>query len=143
MRGGVGAGRLVLGAVGVAGVAWGGWLLVTSQDGAQLRDAAVWLLGGVLLHDLVLAPLTLLVVALGARVLPGAWRAPAAVGLVVLAPLTLLAVPVLGRFGARPDNPTLLDRPYAAGWLLVAGLVVLAVLVAGAVRRRRHAAPRS
>jgi hypothetical protein len=58
------------------------------------------------------------------------------VGLVVLGSVTLLAVPVLGRFGARDDNPTLLDRHYGTGWLVVAGLVVLAVAVAGLVRSR-------
>ncbi len=48
-------------------------------------------------------------------------------GFVVLGSATLLAIPVLGRFGERPDNPTLLDRNYTAGWL------VLAALVAGGV----------
>ena len=38
----------------------------------------------------------------------------------------LWAIPVLGRFGARHDNPTLLDRNYVAGWALVAGLTLLA-----------------
>ena len=49
------------------------------------------------------------------------------VGFVVLGSVTLLAMPVLGRFGARPDNPTLLDRDYSVGlagagrrWSLVA-----------------------
>ena len=53
-----------------------------------------------------------------ARGCPRSVRAPAAVALVVLGSVTLLAVPVLGRFGARPDNPTLLDRDYSAGWLV-------------------------
>ena len=38
-------------------------------------------------------------------------------GGVVLGSLTLLAIPVLGRFGERPDNATLLDRNYTVGWL--------------------------
>ena len=42
-------------------------------------------------------------------------RAPAVAGLVVLGSVTLLAIPVLGRFGARADNPTLLDRHYGVG----------------------------
>ena len=58
----------------------------------------------------------------------------------VLGSVTLLAVPVLGRFGARADNPTLLDRPYTAGWLLLAGLVLTSVVVATVVRARRRAA---
>ena len=47
----------------------------------------------------------------------------------VLGAVTLLAVPVLGRFGAQPDNPTLLDRAYGPGWLVLAGLTVLLAVV--------------
>ena len=78
-----------------------------------------------MLHDVVLAPLVILAVAWSARAgCPRPWRAPAVVALVVLGSVTLLAVPVLGRFGARPDNPTLLDRHYVAGWLGLLALVV-------------------
>ncbi|HSE08017.1 MAG TPA: hypothetical protein VLB29_05085 [Nocardioidaceae bacterium] len=94
------------------------------DEGAEnLLAVAVWLAGGVLLHDFVLAPLVIVLVVIGLAVLPG-WARPAvAAATVVLGSVTLMAVPVLGRFGARPDNPTLLDRPYVAGWLVLAGLV--------------------
>ncbi|MFC6344016.1 hypothetical protein ACFP8W_18700, partial [Nocardioides hankookensis] len=69
--------------------------------------------------------------------LPRAVRGPAVVGLVVLGSVTLLAVPVLGRFGARPDNATLLDRHYTAGWLVLAAVVLVAVVVASVLRSRR------
>jgi hypothetical protein len=92
----------------------------------------------VVLHDFVLAPLVLALVALGARVAPVAARVPAASALVVLGAVTLLAVPVLGRFGARPDNPTLLDRNYTAGWFALAGVALLATVVAALVRSRRQ-----
>ena len=45
-------------------------------------------------------------------------------GLVVLGTVTLMAVPVLGGWGANADNPTILDRNYAAGWLVVAGVTI-------------------
>ena len=77
-----------------------------------------------MLHDFVLVPLTLLLGLALIRLLPANLRAPVAGGLVVLGSVTLLAVPVLGRFGARADNPTLLDRDYAAGWLVVAGVTI-------------------
>ena len=72
------------------------------------------------LHDLVLAPLVIVARGRGGEAAPRAWRAPAAAALVVLGSVTLLAIPVLGRFGARADNPTLLDRSYWAGWALIA-----------------------
>jgi hypothetical protein len=129
--------RLGLGAVGVVVGLFGVWLLLTRQDLDQLRSAATWLVGGVILHDAVLAVVTLVLAATAVRLLPGEARAPAVVGFVVLGSVTLLAVPVLGRFGARPDNATLLDRAYVTGWLVLAALTVLAVIVATLVRRRR------
>lgn len=133
---GVGAGRVVLGALGVAGAAYGGWLLV--QRGlADLVATVVWLAGGVVAHDGLLAPLTILLGVAAALLLPAAWRGPAARFAVLVGPLTLLAVPVLGRFGARDDNPTLLDRAYWPGWALVVGLCLVGVAVGGWWSTRR------
>ncbi len=64
------------------------------------------------LHDFVLTVGVLVAGALSLRLLPEPAKAPAVVGMVVLGALTLVAFPVLGGFGARDDNPTLLDRPY-------------------------------
>ena len=130
--------RLVTGATGLLLGAYGAWLLLSRQDSERLRDAGVWFVSGVVLHDALLAPLVIALAALGARLLPRPARAPATVGLVVLGSVTLLAVPVLGRFGARADNVTLLDRSYTAGWLLLAGLVLTSVVVATVVRARRR-----
>ncbi|MBZ5740391.1 hypothetical protein [Nocardioides mangrovi] len=131
--------RIVIGAVGVALAAYGGWLLLTrGHDLLGLDGVVAWLAAGVVLHDGVLAVLTIVLAGVALRLAPTAARAPLAVGFVVLGPLTLLAVPVLGRFGARADNPTLLDRDYTAGWLALAGLTALAVVVASLVRSRRR-----
>jgi hypothetical protein len=132
--------RLALGLVGVLLGGYGAFLLLGRQDGDQLVNAAIWLASGVVLHDLGLAPVVLGLVAIGARLAPVPARAPTAAALVVLGSVTLLAVPVLGRFGARPDNPTLLDRDYTAGWLALAGVVVLTTVVACLVRSRRRPA---
>jgi hypothetical protein len=118
-----------LGAAGLALAAYGGWLLL-GTDLADLPGVGVWLAAGVLLHDAVLVPLTLLVGWVLVRRLPRRLRGPLAAGLLVLGSVTLLAVPVLGRFGAREDNPTLLDRDYAAGWLVLAALTAAGVAVA-------------
>ncbi len=56
----------------------------------------------------------------------------------LLGPLTLLALPVLGRFGVRPDNPTLLDRHYWSGWIAVVVVVCAGILVTRYAGRRRH-----
>jgi hypothetical protein len=75
-------------------------------------------------------------VAISMRLLPACLRGPAAVGMVVLGSLTLAAIPVLDRFGAGPDNPTLLDRDYTAGWPVVAPIIVVGVAAGAAIQRR-------
>ena len=130
--------RGALAALGVAVTAYGGWLLVSRTDTGQLVDAGVWLASGVVLHDFVLTAVVLVGATLLLRLLPDPARAPAVVGMVLLGSLTLVAVPVLGRFGARDDNATLLDRPYLASWLVVAGVTVLAVTGASLVRSQRN-----
>lgn len=127
-------GRLALGALGVAVAAYGGWLLLSRQDGAALLEVAIWFAVGVVVHDLLLAPVLGLVGLALPRLLPPTARGPVAAGAVVLGTVTLVAVPVLGRFGAVESNPTLLDRPYVAGWAVLAA-VVAGVVVAGVVAR--------
>ena len=132
--------RWVLGAAGVTMVLVGVWHLLGTRL-SDLPGVLVFAAGGVLAHDLVLAPLVALGGALLVRVLPPSWRAPVVVGLVVLLSATLVAVPVLGRFGAKPDDPGLLPLPYLRHWLLLggvvaAGVVAAAGVTAGVARRR-------
>jgi hypothetical protein len=129
--------RLLIGAVGVVGAAYGAWLLL-DQDYVA---AAIWLVAGVVLHDFVLVPLTLGLGWVAQRVVPAGWRSPVAAGLVVLGSVTLVAVPMLGGWGANTDNATILDRPYATGWFLVATLVLAGVVAGAVLSRRRSGGP--
>lgn len=124
-------GRLGLGALGVVVAGYGAFRLL-ELGWSNLVATAVWLAGGVLVHDALLAPATIVVCAVAVLAIRSrAWRAAAAGGFLVLGTVTVTAVPVLGRFGAKPDNPTLLDRPYVAGWLAFASLVLAGSVVAG------------
>ena len=127
--------RLILGALGVVTGAFGA-LRFLQLDLPDIVDAVLWLAGGVVLHDAVVAPLTILLTVVLGRVVPDAWRSRVTVAAVVLLTVTAVAVPVLGRFGARADNPSLLDRDYVGGWLVLAALVLVATLVSGVVARR-------
>jgi hypothetical protein len=126
--------RIALVGLGLLLLAVGIKYLLT-EDFSDLSNAVVWLGGGVIAHDAFLAPATLLLMAVSTRLLPHWLRGPVTVGFVVLATVTIAAVPVLGRFGARPDNPTLLDRHYLVGWLGFAAVVCSVVMLA-AVRER-------
>lgn len=130
--------RLLLGAVGLGVLAWGGWLLL-GLGSDQWLPVGIWLAGGIIGHDALLAPVVVLLGALAVRLVPVPARAPLAVALVVWGTVTLLAVPVLGRFGALSDNPTLLDRPYLRSWGVLTAVVLVAVAVASLLRARRGA----
>lgn len=125
---------------GVLAAAYGVRLLL-ELGWANTRATATWLVGGVVLHDGVFAPLVIVVALLALRLVPGDRLAPWVVALVILVPVTLVGIPELGRFGARADRPTLLDRHYWLGWSVMVTLVVLGVIV-GAVATRRQTAVR-
>ncbi len=127
--------RVLLAGLGAAAGGYGGWLLLSRQDTDQVLDAGLWLVSGVLVHDLAISALVLVAaVAVGLLARPA--RAPAAAALLVLGSLTLVAFPMLGRFGERSDNPTHLDRPYLATWLVLVAVTVGIVVVAALVRAR-------
>lgn len=130
--------RTVLFVVGLLVGAYGAVRLLGLGLG-NLVATVPWLLGVVVAHDAVLAPLVLLVGAVAARRLPRWTRAAAVLALVVLGSVTVLAVPTLGRFGARADNPTLLDRPYGAGLVVLVALVLVVAALLAVVGRRKGA----
>jgi len=132
--------RVALGAAGAVLMLVGLYHLL-GTDLPDLVSIAVFLAGGVLAHDLLIGPLVVAVGALLVPRLPVRSRAAVVAGLVVLLSVTLTTVPVLGRFGAKPDDPGLLNRPYGVLWLGFALAVVVVVAVAVLVRSwaaRRH-----
>ncbi len=129
--------RALLIAAGVAAGAYGASLLFDLGQ-HNLVATVKWLAGGVVLHDGILGPATIAIAVVAARLLRGRVPAPVIVGGIVLGTVTVVAIPVLGRFGQRSDNATLLDGSYVVGWFVFAGLTLLLV-VAALVRDRRTA----
>jgi hypothetical protein len=128
--------RVAAAVAGVLASAYGVRLLL-DLGWANSRSTLVWLVGGVVLHDGVFAVLVIVVALAALRVAPRERLAPWVVVLVVVVPVTLVGIPELGRFGARADNPTLLDRPYWFGWAVLVTQVVVGVLVGSLATRRR------
>lgn len=130
--------RCALGVAGVLAGAWGVLLLLDRPD--DLPSVLVWAAGGVLLHDLVLAPLTVLVGALLARVTPRPARTPVLLLLGGWALVTAAVANVLSGQGGKPDNPSLLTGDYRVAWavgtVLVAAAVVVLVVRARSARTR-------
>jgi uncharacterized membrane protein YhaH (DUF805 family) len=131
-------GLAVGGAIGLFGLA--GLL----GDAAKTMPAVwlKWLVGLLLVHDFVFAPLVHLT---GRRLrdrAPEAWRWPLQLGLVTSGVLVLASVPVLVGVGraTQPGNTSVLpgDYPLAlSGVLAVVWLGVLAFGIWGIVRHRR------
>ncbi|MEO3752978.1 hypothetical protein [Streptomyces sp. B6B3] len=137
---GMTAARGALGLVGCGLLVWGGWLLLGETDADSLRGVAYWLLAALLAHDLLLAPLVLLLgLALGRT--GGARRALRA-GLLAAGCVTLVALPPLLRPGT-PRNPTELPLDYPRNLLgiLLAVALATAVALAVAVARRSRRTP--
>ena len=132
--------RYLLYAFGAAMIGYGLWGQLYGADTKPVR-VAVLVVAAALAHDLVLAPVVLLLGVLLHRLAPLRHVRPRVQGAAFVGfCLLLLALPGLGRYGAREDNPSVLPRDYTRGLLLalavvVVGTVVLAVVAA--VRRRR------
>ena len=129
--------RVLLGVVGVAAIGWGLWLL--SDDGLERwRSQAVWVVAGVLAHDAVVAPLVVVLGVIAGRVWRPRARGAIAFGFIVWATVSVAVANVLLPIGGRPDNPSLMNRPYVVAWLLFTAVVIAATAAAVARGRTRH-----
>ncbi|HEY3682081.1 MAG TPA: hypothetical protein VGL93_03535 [Streptosporangiaceae bacterium] len=123
-----------------AGYAFGGALMLFGLLGL-LSDAgddhpigwALWFAGGVLVHDLVIAPV---VVAAGWALRRVA--RPVRAGLLVSVLVVAGVAPVVLALGRKPDNPSILPLPYGRNLVLVLAVVWLGAGAVWAVRRVRQ-----
>ena len=139
--------RWLLATAGAAGIGFGAYHLYDLLTVEQAQSLGLWLVGGLVLHDMVLAPAMLLVgavlwrvtrrlPAVAARILMGGW--------IVAGLLTLIALPAIYRENVR-SNHTLLFMDYRRNLLfLLVAAAVITTLTAGtaaylASRRRKRA----
>jgi len=131
-------------AAGLAGIGYG----VAGALGAyRLTNpgyAVRWLLAGIVLHDVVLAPLVAVAGLLVTRLVPGPYRAIVQGALIVSGALALATLPLWRGYTSNPGNPTVDPLPYGRNLAIVLGCVWFAAgaLAAGrAWRSRRSPAP--
>jgi hypothetical protein len=129
-----GTGFWVAAAIGAAAMGVGVWTALTRAGAVHPVEFAAYVLGAVLVHDLIVAPATLLVGTLVVRRAPRTARGIAAGAIAATAVLTAFALPVVFRWGAQSDNPSMLPRNGAAGLVLTLAVVWA---VAGLVLFRR------
>lgn len=126
--------RGVLALVGVGFGIWGLWLM-RHFTAEQLISVVTWFAGAVVLHDFIVAPVVVVLGVAAARWLPGHLRASTGVAFLVWSTLTVVFVPVLSGQGGKPDNETILGRPYVLSWLVMTALTATAAALLA--RRRR------
>ena len=91
----------------------------------RVRQMATWVVGAIIVHDLVFAPLVL-AVGRGLRwVRPRALRAPLQAGLAASALVTLLAYPLIRGYGVRGGDPSRLPLNYTVGYLALLAVIWL------------------
>lgn len=143
--------RLILGAAGVAGIAYGAGELLTHLTLWALVGLLGWLAGAVVLHDGVLVPLTTLAGGGLKRITFGLGTLQQAIirgALLCGAVMTLIAAPLLkARAVLQPGGPasaanrTILDGAYgthlALLWLGLALVAAVAVAGVGLYGRRK------
>lgn len=131
--------RGLLIAVGVAFGVWGLWLMRDFRFD-QLRSIVVWLGGGVVLHDAILAPVVIGIGVTLARFTPSYARKPVVVGLILWGTVTIAVANVLSGMGGKPDNDTVLNRPYVTSWLILTVVMFVGIAAYAAVARRTYVA---
>lgn len=127
--------RLALFLVGGLVMALGLYGIVRDATMTHPVNWAVFFLGGIAAHDLLLAPVVLTVAAVGLR-----WAGPLVrAGLIVSGLVTLTMLPVMLRLGDRQRDPSRLPLPYGRNLLIVLGLVWAGIGVLAVVRHQRRA----
>ena len=108
------------------------------QHSLDTRPAnlARFVVGGALLHDLVVAPLVILAGVLLARAVPGRARSVVQAALVVSGIVALFSYPLVRAYGLAANNPTSLPHNYTANLLIVLGVVWAAAAAAVVLRLR-------
>ncbi|MEV6830399.1 hypothetical protein [Amycolatopsis sp. NPDC051102] len=130
--------RVFLVLPGLAALAWG--VVLFAEYALPLRPDVFgtvgWIVGGPILNDAVVAPLTAVLGIVLARRLPSRWKAPVIAGTVTTAVLAILAFPLLWRPYGTPPMPGLHDGNPALGLTLTIAVVWLLVVLT-ALRPRK------
>ncbi|MDQ4068667.1 MAG: hypothetical protein M3203_04200 [Actinomycetota bacterium] len=110
-------------------------ILENSVD-TRPSQLARFVVGGALLHDLVVAPLVIVAGVVVARTVPGRARAVVQAGLLVSGVAALFSYPLVRAYGLAANNPTSLPHNYARNLLILLGIVWAVAASALALRLR-------
>jgi hypothetical protein len=120
---------------GWAIIGWGVRGALHHHVDTRPTQLARFVLDGVVLHDVVFAPLVLAGGVVLAKVVPGRWRAAVQAGLFVSGCTALFAWPEVRDYARVLHNPSSLPHDYTANLLIVVAAVWAAALVVSLARR--------
>jgi hypothetical protein len=125
--------RRTLYAAGVAAMAYGIVGLLLAPRGPSLVAWLRFWVGGVVVHDVVIAALTAFVSAAVVRLVPPPARTYMLAGAVISGVLLVVALPLVLGFGRSPDVPSALPLNYGRGLLVTLAAVWTGILVGALV----------
>lgn len=134
-------GRVIAIGGGVLLAGYGALRLLTDVPGASLLRLVVWLVGALVINDLLLSPLVVAVGAALRRWLPDRPRRYVQAFAIMAAMVTLVAVPMIYLQGTFPPEKALLQQDFGLNLIVLLGLAALLCLLGYA--RDRHRARRA
>ena len=126
--------RIVLAVAGIALGAFGVFRLVTEIAPHSLLILAVWLVAALIIHDALLAPSVVGVGWLLRRFVPDRGRRYLQIALIMIALVTVIAVPMIFLRGSQPAVKALLLRNYGANLIMIIGIIAVLSLILYGVR---------
>ena len=126
-------------AAGWAVIGFGLWGIFENSLDTRPANLARFVVGGALLHDLIVAPLVILAAVALARAVPGRFRGIVQAALAVTGLLAVFSYPLVRAYGLAANNPTSLPHNYALNLTVVLG-AVWAVAAAALILRLRKPA---
>jgi hypothetical protein len=123
-------------AIGWGVIAWGVFGIFSNSLDTRPANLARFVVGGALLHDLLVAPLAILAGVLVARRVPARARGPVQAALVISAVVAVFAYPLVRAYGLAANNPTSLPKNYGLNLVIVLAVVWAVAGVAVALKLR-------
>lgn len=118
--------RILLGTVGLAAIGYGALRILTDAKDTKPIALAKWLIGSLLVHDLLIAPVVIGIGWLLARFVPARARAFVQAGLVTGGLVCAVGVLLIWRQGKTSARSlALLQQDYAANLLVLLAIIAL------------------
>jgi hypothetical protein len=126
---GLAALRIALAAVGVLAIGYGALRMLTDSKDTHPPEVLTWLIGSLLVHDLVIAPVVIGIGWLLARSVPARARAFVQAGLVTAGLTSAVGLLLIWRQGKySASSLALLRQDYAANLLVLLAMIALGTL---------------